>query len=261
MDGERIAAPNGFPVDLSGPSRGPFEDVAHRQALRLSFSYEGPHIQLLLREAIEMIVPPSAPLIDDPYVAAFWYELHDEEDAPLYRQRNRDPFDSSVEIRTDDPEHPLARVDSGRTAGTFTLLLPQLPEAQSLVLYAPPPLEEGRDIDRMAAHAPVELARFPLGTAVDSKMIAEDTIPPTTVSDALAAYPSAAVIHLRAFDNMGDVARTIYRLDDGDEHQGLTVTVEEPGRHRLLFWSVDLAGNVEVENVVTFTVGRPVGAV
>ena len=55
---------------------------------------------------------------------------------------------------------------------------------------------------------------------------------------------------------MGDVARTVYRVDDGDEQEGLTVTVEGPGCHRLAFWSVDRAGNVETENVATFTIGR-----
>ena len=127
-----------------------------------------------------------------------------------------------------------------------------------MVLYgwsAPPD-----DDERGREPVSTELARFALGAAVDDDMIARDTIPPTTVSDAVAAYRTTAVIHLRAFDNMGDVARTVYRVDDGDEQEGLTVTVEGPGRHRLLFWSVDRAGNVESENVVTFSIGRPAGA-
>jgi hypothetical protein len=258
MENERLVAPDVFPpVETRRSSRFPVEDVAHRQALRLTFSFDGPQMQLTLRETVEMTLPPSMALTDEPPGAAFWYELHDGEHTPLYRRTQRHPLDSTVEVRTGDPERPLAHMDSGRAAGTFTLLVPQLPDTQSVVLYgwSAPPDDDERD----GEPAPTELARFALGAAVDEDAVSRDTIPPTTVSDAVAAYRTTAVIHLRAFDNMGDVARTVYRVDDGDEHEGLTVTVEEPGRHRLLFWSVDRAGNVEAENVVTFTIGRPVG--
>jgi hypothetical protein len=104
--------------------------------------------------------------------------------------------------------------------------------------------------------SPEEIARFPLGQAIDKAAIARDTIPPRTVSDAVAAYDGAAIIHLRASDNTGMVANTVFRLDAGEEQQGLTVTIDEPGEHTLLFWSVDRAGNVEPENQVRFAV-RP----
>jgi hypothetical protein len=95
-----------------------------------------------------------------------------------------------------------------------------------------------------------------VGRAIDKEAIGRDTIPPRTVSDALAAYDGPAIIHLRASDNTGQVAETLHRLDGGKPQQGLTVTVDKPGKHTLLFWSVDRAGNVEPENRVTFTV-RP----
>jgi hypothetical protein len=256
MEDER-PAPDDFRVEARGRTPRPEEDVAHRQALRLTFSFDGPRVQLTLREPVEMTLPPSTTFGDEAPQAAFWYELQDGERAPLYRRTQRHPLDPAVEVRTGDPERPLAHRDSGRTAGTFALLVPDLPDARSVVLYqwsAPPDDDKGS-----GEAAPTELARFALGAAVDEEAVARDTIPPTTVSDAVAAYRSTAVIHLRAFDNMGPVARTLYRVDDGDEQEGLTVTVEERGRHRLLFWSVDRAGNVEAENVVTFTIGRRVG--
>jgi hypothetical protein len=250
MTDEQDGAPELF---MRRPSRD-LEDVAYRQALRLTFSFDGPQVQLILREPVEMTLPPSAQITDEPPGAAFWFEIHDAERSPLYRRTHRHPLDPTVEVRTGDPERPLAHVDSGRTSGTFTLMVPDLAEAQSVVLY-------GWDVpaERDREPAPVELAHFPIGAAVNDDMLARDTVPPTTVSDAVASYRGTAVIHLRAFDNMGDVARTLYRLDDGDEQEGLTVIVGEPGRHRLAFWSVDRAGNVEAENVITFTVGRPAG--
>lgn len=258
MDHEHGAAPSAFPVGSGRSSRVPEEDVAYREALRLTFSFDGSQVQLMLVEPVEMIVPPSLAITDDPPTAAFWYELHDSERAVLYRRTRRHPLDPRVEVRTGDPERPLAQVDSGRTTGDFTLLVPNIADARSVQLYhwsAAPGSAEG---DRK--WSPVELARFPLGEGVDEKTLARDEIPPTTVSDAISVYPASAVIHLRASDNTGDVVRTVYRLDDGDDVEGLTVAVEERGSHRLLFWSVDRAGNVESENLVTFTVGEPVAA-
>jgi hypothetical protein len=235
-------------------SRRPEEDVAHRHALRLTFSYKGSQVELILMEAIEMIVPPSLEITSQPPGAEFWYELQDSKQTPLYRRVQRNPLDPSVEVLTDNPERPFANLNSGRTEGEFTLLVPSLPQAESVVLYkwSLPPDAAQRDLPP----SPAEIARFPLGRAIDKETIARDTIPPRTVSDALAAYDGTAVIHLRASDNTGEVANTVYRLDDGEEQQGLTVTIDEPGEHTLLFWSVDRAGNVEPENQVRFTVRR-----
>src|SRR5690348_7454834 len=251
MTDDRGAIPELF---VRRSSRDYKEDVAHRQALRLTFSFDGPHIQLILREPVEMTLPPSAPITGEPLGTAFWFEIHGAEGSPLYRRAHRHPLDPTVEVPTGNPERPLAHVDSRRMSGTFTLLVPELAGAQSVVLYS---WDVSAERDREPAS--VELARFPVGAAVDDDMLARDTVPPTTVSDAVASYRGTAIINLRASDNMGDVTRTLYRLDDGDEQEGLTVTVGEPGRHRLLFWSVDRAGNVEAENIVTFTVGRPAG--
>ena len=66
----------------SGPSEGsslaggpqrrpPDEDVAHRRALRLTFAYRGADVELVLMEAIDMIVPPSLDLGDQPPGSAF----------------------------------------------------------------------------------------------------------------------------------------------------------------------------------------------
>lgn len=248
VNAEPMATPE--PI-LRRPARAPDEDVAHRQTLRLTFTYDGDHIELVQREPVDMTIPPSAPLTDEPPRSVFWYELQNADRTALYRRTQRHPLRSTIEIRTGDPERPLAHVDSRVTTGTFTLVVPHLDNAEAVVLCGWDTTNRDREPET------VELARFPLGAAVDDAFVAADTIPPTTVSDAVANYRRAAVVHLRAFDNTGNVARTVYRVDDGDEHEGLTVTVDAPGRHQLAYWSIDPAGNVETENVVTFTVGRP----
>lgn len=89
-----------------------------------------------------------------------------------------------------------------------------------------------------------------------------DTIPPTTISDAVAVYAGSATIALTATDGsqtgVGGVARTYYVLDGGEETEGSLVNVPVPASgsetHVLRFWSVDIAGNVEPANSVIFTV-------
>ena len=255
MDMSRFEPPEDFSLEAPEPGRRPEEDVAYRHALRLTFSYQRFQVELILIEAIEMIVPPSLEITRQPPGAEFWYELQDSKQTTLYRRVQRNPLDPFVEVLTGNPERPLAHLNSGRTGGEFTLLVPILPQARYVVLYewSRPPDAVQRDVPP----SPKEIARFPLGGAIDDETIARDTIPPRTVSDALAAYDGAAVIHLRASDNTGEVANTVFRLDDGKEQQGLTVTIDEPGKHTLLFWSVDRAGNIEPENLVKFTVRRP----
>ena len=161
----------------------------------------------------------------------------------------------AVEVRTGDVERPLAYLDSGITTGEFTLLVPSLPEARSVVLFEWVVPED--TLERGLAPTPSEIGRFPIGRGIDRKAIADDRIPPRTVSDALAAYRGSATIHLRASDNTGPVASTRYRLDDGEDRVGRTVIVKEAGRHTLRYWSIDRAGNAEQPHRVTFRVDRP----
>ena len=255
MDSIRFDPEEGSSIAGAEPGRRPAEDVAHRNALRLTFSYRRSRVQLVLIEAIDTIVPPSMDITDQPPGSDFWFELQDAKQTPIYRRVQRHPMSPSVEVRTDDPERPLAYVDSGREQGEFTLLVPSLAQARSVALYHWSLPEDA--VERGLSPAPSEVGRFPVGRGIDKEAIANDRIPPRTVSDALAAYEGAATIHLRANDNTGQVASTHHRLDDGEAEPGLAVTVRERGEHTLVFWSVDAAGNVEPENRVTFTIDRP----
>src|SRR4029077_4164604 len=102
--------------------------------LRLTFSYRATQVQLVLMEAIEMIVPPSLCLSDEPPGSDFWFELRDGRAPQLYRRVQRNPLRPAVEVRADDPERPLAYVDSGQTEGEFTLLVPSFAQVRSVVL-------------------------------------------------------------------------------------------------------------------------------
>jgi hypothetical protein len=74
-----------------------------------------------------------------------------------------------------------------------------------------------------------------------------DTIAPTTYSNAVTTYDGASTVQLSAFDNIGGsgVAHTYYCIDGGTINEGTIVGIDGAGQHKLEFWSVDVAGNVE----------------
>jgi hypothetical protein len=92
-------------------------------------------------------------------------------------------------------------------------------------------------------------------------VVTPDVTPPTTRSDAAASYTGTATITLTPSDTGGSgVQATFYRIDNGPFTSGTTIVIAPPttgsATHSIMFWSVDNVHNVEVENVVSFTVQR-----
>jgi len=85
-----------------------------------------------------------------------------------------------------------------------------------------------------------------------------DHIAPVTTSDAQATYEGTATITLSPTDVDGSGVTSTHWLLDGVAGTGVTVTAHTAGLHQLTFWSVDLAGNAETPNEVTFAVHDPV---
>ncbi len=69
----------------------------------------------------------------------------------------------------------------------------------------------------------------------------------------------SASIHLTAVDDAGGsgVAATYYILDSEPQASGTDVNVSAVGDHTLTFWSVDVAGNVEGQKTVSFSITAP----
>lgn len=88
-----------------------------------------------------------------------------------------------------------------------------------------------------------------------------DTTPPTTTTNAQAAYnQGSAVITLTATDDSTQgVKNTYFRLNGGPVQTGTTVTVGTNGSYTLTFWSEDWAGNIETQKTVSFTVASGPG--
>lgn len=106
------------------------------RALRFTFSYEGAAIRLLARHLINVRTPASDPLTEsqcDKQQSGFWVELHDANQRPLYRRILHNPLMSS----------PAWNVESA--LGVFYVVVPNLPAAETLVLYGALPRPETTD--------------------------------------------------------------------------------------------------------------------
>jgi hypothetical protein len=73
-----------------------------------------------------------------------------------------------------------------------------------------------------------------------------DQQPPTTTDNAPSGWVNQdTTITLSANDNGTGVANTYYTVDGGAKQTGTSVVLSEEGVHKLVYWSVDKAGNVE----------------
>lgn len=124
--------------------------------LRLTFSYRGQDIELVSTQSVDMRVPPADALTWDEKSSGFWVVLRDGNGRPLYRRITNDPIRTSVEVPSDDPKRPLARHELASPEGVFVLLVPDLPQARTVVLFSSPGTQE------RSAAAAREIASFEL---------------------------------------------------------------------------------------------------
>ena len=130
--------------------------VGNFPTLRLTFSYEGSDVQLVSRQSVEIVPLPSDPIHAQEPRTGFWYELRDVKGLTLYRRTTQNPIKFATEVRSDDPEHPLMWQKVSEPKGSFMLLMPDLKEAQTLVLFSSP-------LDPEEATGPAkEITRFDL---------------------------------------------------------------------------------------------------
>lgn len=127
---------------------------AQSRAVRFTIGYDGPTLRVLDRSTVEMATPPSDPVRGYEGQSGFWYELHDAKGGILYRRIVANPIQFDVEVH--DLETGSRRVPVAKPRGVFVVLVPDLPDADSLVLVSSP-LEPEK-----SAAAAEALVRFPL---------------------------------------------------------------------------------------------------
>ncbi|WP_171640745.1 discoidin domain-containing protein [Paenibacillus phytorum] len=94
-------------------------------------------------------------------------------------------------------------------------------------------------------------------SAAEINVLEVEHQPPTTTDNAPSGWVNQDVtVTLSASDNGSGVSNTYYTVDDGAEQTGTTVVLSEEGVHKLVYWSVDKAGNVEQAHTVSVSIDK-----
>jgi hypothetical protein len=129
------------------------------QSLRLTFSYDGERIGLTDVRRVPKQVPPTDPVEADLNQSGFWFELRCSDGKPYYRRVVPHPIRYMQEVFPEHPEQPFELVPIPNPKGVFSLVVPELDEAQTLVLMG-----DQRGDTQLLAKGIVELAKFDLRT-------------------------------------------------------------------------------------------------
>jgi hypothetical protein len=115
------------------------------KARRLTFQYKDTEIKLLSQYELEKILPPSD-LSDFHNKSGVWYEITDGNQNVLYAKGIQQAIQTDLEIFSNEPnQESIIRQKKPKIEGTFSILIPELPEAKNLSLYSNP-LERGEKL-------------------------------------------------------------------------------------------------------------------
>lgn len=126
------------------------------RVLRFTFSYGDGHVQLVSVQKVEMRSQPSEPGQVPEGQSGFWFELRDIEGKVLYWRFVRNPIRLTSEVFSNEAGPSISRVKIDNPRGAFELVVPEIEEAATIVLFSSPldPAHEGEPAR--------ELARFPI---------------------------------------------------------------------------------------------------
>jgi hypothetical protein len=108
----------------------------------VTFEYKGDEFRIANQMRVEKITPPSlTPCPDASSAAGYWVELRDRRGRCLFHRILPDAIRDSAEIYPE--QKPLTRTPLREVAGRFEVLLPDLPEADAVVVMGHPVAREG----------------------------------------------------------------------------------------------------------------------
>ena len=133
------------------------EQPPSREALRLTFRFDGDRVELTGVQALQKLIPPRVgPEPEEGKHAGEWLQLRDGDDRVLYTRVLNDPLRTRVDVH--DPEKGPSIVVGPPASGTFDVLVPDLPDAVFAVLYASPAVQ-GAELRPAVLVARYELPR------------------------------------------------------------------------------------------------------
>ena len=109
-----------------------------RGTYRLTFGYDRDRLELLDRQRVDMVAPPGETAPIPRRAAGFWVELRDGRGRRVYQRVVHQPIRFEVEVFPERRGDPIVRRPVDHPRGTFSLLVPDLPDAQTVVLFSSP---------------------------------------------------------------------------------------------------------------------------
>ena len=140
------------------------DDSPH--ALRLTFAWRDSQISLVASERVAMIVPASVPEPDVPATTGYSFALLDASGRVIYQRPLHNPIRIDTEAYSPGRGQPIERVPLGAGEGQFTVLVPDLANAQALRLSGPAdprrPDEPAQELLRLNVDALRRSSKSPL---------------------------------------------------------------------------------------------------
>ncbi len=106
--------------------------------LRVTFAYRGRDISLLASRRVAMIAPRPVTAAPLPGQSGYWFELRGAAGELLYHRALSNPIRSDIEAFSDDSRQTMTRIPIAAPEGQFEVLVPDLPGAQTLLLFGTP---------------------------------------------------------------------------------------------------------------------------
>ncbi len=123
---------------------------AYTHTLRVTFAYDGPQLDLIRVQRVEMRAPAPATPPPPANQAGYWLEVRDGNGALIYHRPLHDPLRRHIESFGDPSGAPMRRHPAIVTKGEFEVLVPDLPGAQTFRLHGP----STEAVEARAAFAP-----------------------------------------------------------------------------------------------------------
>jgi hypothetical protein len=144
--------------DDSTGGKAPVQPAQPGPVRRMTFEYDGDQIKLVSEQHVQMIVPPSQPLEQQPHeVSGFSVLLRNRQEQPVYRFTRTSPIQHDAEVfNPPGADDSITRVPVEKPQGAFVVLVPDVPGAKTLELVGHPPQPN------MFGAQPQSLARFEL---------------------------------------------------------------------------------------------------
>jgi hypothetical protein len=122
-----------IPMDPADPTQ---QRAEPNRAIRLLIEYDKSGFSITDSRPLETLAPASHALDAPRATSGFWVELRDAKKNVLYRRVMPNPVQSDVEIF--DPEG-LHRHAVEEPKGVFTVLVPDIPDAEEIAFVSSPP--------------------------------------------------------------------------------------------------------------------------